>query len=146
MKGVIQENHVAVNKYNLIVVGMPPLTPVKVSGLDEVLETVELPDRTRASGGNTKATEFTMEIPSHHAIEVQAMETWFQQGKDPVQPGYKKAAVLIMKRIGAGVPRQFQLIGVFTSGRKNSDLEMKNEGDMAVDTWKMSVDDIKPLT
>ncbi len=144
-KGAIHENHISTNKYNLVVVGLPPLTPIKVSGLDEQLDTVDLPDGTKASGGNTKALEFSIDIPSHHILEVQSMELWYKQGQDPVQSGYKKDAVLIIKRVGIGLPRTFQLTGLFVAGRKTADLEMKGAGDMAFETWKMSADSMRPL-
>ena len=50
MKGAIEENHSPVNKWQLIVPTAPPLTIVEQSGIEDELETTDLPDRTRASG------------------------------------------------------------------------------------------------
>ena len=68
MKGVINPDHIPVNKWQLIVVGLPPLTITEQSGIEDELETTELPDRTIASGGNRKSAEFTIMIPTHHTV------------------------------------------------------------------------------
>lgn len=144
MKGAIRPNHIAVNKYTFLVLGLPPLTPTKISGIEEELEAVDLPDRTKASGGNTKAVEFTIMLPMHHTIEMAAMEAWFRESQDPVLPTYKKAATLLMLPIGPGIPRTRSLIGVFPTKRKDPDLEMKNEGEMAEVEWTISADQVLP--
>lgn len=144
MKGSILPNHIPVNKYSLLVLGLPTqLTPITVSGLEEELETVDLPDRTKASGGNTKSQEFTIAIPAHHHLEVSAMESWFRQGQDPVSFLYKKAGNLTMKPIGPGPGRVRQLAGMFVTKRKEADLELANEGEMAVIEYTISVDEVR---
>lgn len=145
MKGSIQPNHIPVNKYQMIVVGMPTLTPVTISGIEEELNTVELPDRTTASGGNTNHVEFTMAIPAHHSVEIAAMEAWYRESQDPVTPTYKKQASLLLESVGlTGPTRTFNLINCYPFKRKLPDLEMKNDGDMAVYEWSMKCDQILP--
>jgi hypothetical protein len=143
IKGVIEPEHIAVNKYELAVIGLPPLTPTSIGGLEQELETVTLPDRTVASGGNTKALETTIAIPAHHRVEIAAMEKWCIDGEDPVAPDYKKAATLIMKRISIKDGLAFSLTGVFAKKKKTPDLEMSNEGDMAVIEYTLSIDSIE---
>lgn len=145
LKGKIQENHIALNNYQLLVVGLPPLTPTKVSGLEEELDVVTLPDRTQASGGNTKPGEFTIMLPMHHLIEQAAMELWFKGSQDPVVPGYKKPATVIYKSIQDTVLKTYTLVGVFPSKRKTPDAEMSNDGDMAEVEWTLKFDDILPV-
>lgn len=145
MKGAIKPDHIPVNKYTLTVLGLPPLTPVEISGLEDELETAEMPDRTVATGGNRKASEFTMMIPQHHLTEQAAMELWFREGQDPVSPTYKKVATLIAKSLTGNVTVTRSLIGVFAKKRKDPDKEMKNEGEIALVEWTMSVDDILPV-
>lgn len=145
MKGVIEEDHIPVNKWGLLVVGAPPLTIVEQSGIEDELETTELPDRTVASGGNRKSTEFELVMPLHHAVEQAYMELWYRMSQDPVVPGYKKAATLVYYGISGTIKRTFTLTGVFPKKRGLSDNEMKNEGEMATATWMMSADDIEPL-
>lgn len=140
MKGAIKSNHNAVNKYRMSVVGLPSLTPTKISGLEVELEVVDLPDRTVASGGNTKAIEFTAMFPMHHTLEIAALDKWLADSTDPVQPGYKKAATITVYRIGPGIPNTTQLIGVFPCKRKSPDLEMVNEGEMAEIEYTFKVD------
>lgn len=145
MKGTIKPNHIPVNKYLLKILTLPDITPTKISGLEEELETTDLPDRTRATGGNTKSSEITITIPLHHTVEQAAMEVWFQECQDPVSPTYKKAGTLLMKPISdSGKPVVRTLVGVFVSKRKDPDLEMMNDGEMAVVEWTLSIDQIKP--
>lgn len=145
MKGSIKSDHIAVNSYQLLVAGFVPLTFTKISGIEEELEVTDLPDRTVASGGNTKSIEFTAEIPLHHTLEQAAMEVWFQTCQDPVVPLYKKPATLVLKNISGKVGRSFTLLGLFPSKRALPDLEMANEGEMATSTWTFKADDILPI-
>lgn len=145
MKGAIQPNHIPLNNFKLLVVGLPGLTPTKISGIEEELETVDLPDRTKASGGNTKPGEFTMMLPMHHSVEQAAMEVWFSESQDPVTPTYKKPGTLIHNALDGTPLRSFTLVGLFPRKRKLPDLEMKNEGEMAEVEWTFSFDDILPV-
>ena len=145
MKGAIKADHIPLNKFKLLVIGLPPLTPTSVSGIEEELEVVNLPDRTQASGGNTKPGEFTIKLPMHHSIEQAAMELWLRESQDPVTPTYKKAATLIHQSIGGTIFRSFTLVGVFPSKRKLPDLEMANEGELAEVEWTLKFDDILPV-
>lgn len=145
MKGSIQSDHMPTNKYLLQIVGLLPITATEISGIEDELETTELPDRTMASGGNRKASEFTMKVPLHHAAEQAAMEIWFRESQDPVLPTYKKPCTLTHQSISGNASRNFSLVGVFPKKRKLPDLEMKNEGELAVVEWTMSADDILPL-
>lgn len=146
MKGAILPDHMPVNKFQLIFIGLPPLTAVEVSGLENELETAEMPDRTRASGGNRKATEITIKLPMHHAVEQVAMEAWLRESQDPVLPTYKKVGTLIHPSLSGVQLRSFQLVGVFPTKQKLPDLEMKNEGEIALVEWTLSVDDVLPLS
>jgi hypothetical protein len=64
MKGAIAPDHIPVNKYQLLVAGVIPLTITEVSGIEDELQTTELPDRTVASGGNRGPSE--VEIVGDH--------------------------------------------------------------------------------
>lgn len=145
MKGVIQPDHIPVNKFRLIVIGLPDLTITELSGIEDELEVADLPDRTVASGGNRKASEFTFMLPMHHSVEQAAMEAWFLESQDPVLPTYKKPGTLIHESISGATIRTFQLTGLFPKKRALPDLEMVNEGEMAAVEWTMSSDDIAPI-
>ena len=142
MRGQIRPDHIALNQYQLIVVGLPPLTIVTISGIEEELEAVELPDRTMASGGHTGTVELTIGIPMHHLVEQAAMEVWWRQAQDPVSPVYKLPATLIHQSISGNAFRSFTLLGVFVKGRNLPDLELVNEGEMAVVEWVLNADQI----
>lgn len=145
MKGEIQGDHMPVNKYVLQVLGLVPLTATEVSGIEDELETTELPDRTVASGGNRKATEWTMMLPMHHTAEQAAMELWYRESQDPVSPTYKKPVTLTHQSLSGNATRNFSLVGVFPKKRVLPDLEKLNEGEIALVEWTMSTDDILPL-
>jgi hypothetical protein len=145
MKGAILPDHIGVNKYQLLINGVAPLTLTEATGLEDELQTTELPDRTRASGGNRGPSEIEVKIPMHHLIEQAAMELWFKESQDPVAPTYRRAATLLHFSISGVVIRSYSLLGVFPSKRVNPDLEMANEGELALVTWTLSVDDILPL-
>lgn len=145
MKGVIQSDHIPVNKYTLSILGLVDLTPTEIGGLEDELETTDLPDRTRASGGDRGPTEITIMLPAHHTVEQAAMEVWFRESQDPVLPTYKKTLTLIMTSVSGNNDRSFTLTGVFPTKRATPDLEMANEGEMAGIEWTLSVDDIIPV-
>jgi len=145
MKGAILPDHIPVNNFELLVIGLPPLTPTEVSGIEDELVTTDLPDRTKASGGERNPGEFTIMLPMHHTVEQAAMEVWFKEGQHPISPGYKKPGTLIHKSGSGNVLRTFSLLGAFASKRVLPDLEMVNEGEMATVEWTISYDDILPI-
>jgi len=145
MKGVIEEGHIPVNNWQLIILGGPLLTITEQSGIEDELETTELPDRTVVSGGNRKAIEFDITMPEHHTVEQVFMESWFKESQDPVSPTYKKIGTMISYDINGNVARTMSLIGAFPKKRVQSDREMANEGEMATVTWTISVDDVEPI-
>src|SRR5690606_5954974 len=112
---------------------------------EEELDVVDLPDRTRASGGDTRPVEFTVTQPAHHTAEVMAMEIWFREGQDPVLPTYKKPATLIKRSLSGQTLRAYSLTGVFVSRRATADLEMDNEGEMDTIEWTLNADKVLPI-
>lgn len=145
MKGAIQPNHIPLNKYQLLVLGLPQLTPIEFSGIEDELQTQEMPDRTVASGGHRGATEATMMLPAHHDVENFAMELWYRESQDPVSPTYKRTATLVMQNIDGSAGRTYTLVGVFPKKRSTPDLELENEGEMAGIEWVLSIDDVLPI-
>lgn len=144
MKGAIYPDHIPRSKYTLLVLGLPPLTIISTTAIEEELEVAELPDRTVASNGETKPTEVDIVIPEHHVVEQLAMEAWFLESQI-VSPTYKKVATLTKKSISGLVTVSKQLVGVFPKKRVIDETEMANESDMAVATWTLSIDKVAPL-
>ena len=144
LKGTLNADHIQLNKYQLLVAGLPPLTPLSVGELSETLQTVELPDRTRATTGNTAPLTFDVEFPAHHHVECNAIELWYQESQDPVSPTYKKAATLVMQSAGETNERSYTLLGMFPTQRATPSLEMENDGEMASITWTFSLDQVLP--
>lgn len=145
LKGKIQPNHIPLNRYDLVIVGGPPLTVVTCSGIEEELEVVEMPDRTVASGGNTKPVEFTIGIPTHHAVEIAFMELWFADSIGQ-KPGHKKSGALIMKAVSDIAPgKTHTIMSALVSKRKLPDLEMANEGELSVTEYTIRADQTIPV-
>lgn len=146
IKGTILPDHVQVNKFQLQVVGLPPLTPMAISGIEEELDTVELPDRTSQTGGRSKPVEFELTIPMHHQLEQAAMESWFDECKDPVSPLHKKVATLLAFSQSNITQKSWFLSGLFPSKRALPDFELENDGEMANVVWTMKADELLPLS
>lgn len=142
MKGVIQEDHIALNRFKLTVPGLPAFVFTTLSGLEEELNTVDLPDRTVAPGGRTNPIELTVTLPLHHVVEQDAMETWFQDSHVPTQPGFKKDTTLTVSSISDGIERSFMFTNMFPSKRSISDFDMGNDGEMATVEWTLKADDM----
>lgn len=146
MKSVLLPDHIPMNKFELIVVGAPgPLRFTTVAGLTQELQTVDLPDRTKASGGNLTSVEFTASHPKHHVVEDAFLESWFLEGQDPVSPTYKKAGNLVVKSLSGLIVKGYTLINLFVSQRVTPDLDMANEGELFVTEWTFMADNILPI-
>jgi len=145
IKATLKEDHIPKNKFTLIVLGMPAIFFTKISGIEFQTDVVDLPDRTRASGGNPQATEFTAETPLHHSTEQAAMELWLLEGQDPVSPLYKKAGTLVMMSGTGLVLKTYTLTGVWVSRRKLPDLDFEDEGGMATCEWTFQCDSVLPI-
>ena len=117
MKQVLQPDHYPRNNFQLKVTGLGDLTLIEMSGIEEEIDSVELPDRTFASGGHTKPFEFTFSIAAHHLAE-------------PVAQDYKKNATLIITSISGSSFLSFVIEGMFLTKWKNSDNDSANEGEL----------------
>jgi len=142
MKFAIQPDHIPVNKYALLVAGLPPITLTSIGSFNEELDTVDLPDRTKATGGRTKPGDTELKLPMHHVVEAAAMDLWYSEGQDPVSPIYKKVATLNCLSNTGIIIRTFTIIGLFLNSRQTPDLEMGNDGDMAELTYGACWDDV----
>jgi len=147
MKGQISADHIPVSKYQLLVVGLPPITFTEISGIEEELQTTDLPDKTTASGGETgPIDDFTAMVPVHETIQIAALESWYSLCKDPVSPAYKKEGTLILQSISGSIVRSYAIINIFPRKRVLPDLEMENEGEIALMEWTFRADEIIFLT
>jgi hypothetical protein len=145
MLGDIKPDQILTNKYQFLVLGLPPLTCVEISGLEVELVTTEMPDRTIISGGQKTATEFTVMIPEHHMVEQAALQMWLTEATDPVLPTYKKIATLLSMSISGNTVVSHSLVGIFPKKFALPDKEMMNDGDLALVEWTFSVDQVLPL-
>jgi hypothetical protein len=145
IKNVLKVNRVQVNKFQLTIapgVGSPLFTTI--SGLEEELDTVDLPDRTSRSGGREKQLEFEVQQPMHHDLEVLAMEAWYRMCKMSL-PLYLKLGTLVLFDEW-GIPRRrYTLPNLWISKRSHSELDLDNDGEMSTITWTLKADQIIPM-
>lgn len=142
MKGIVKPGHVPVNNFELIIIGIPPIFFTEITGTEQETEAVDLPDRTKASGGNVKPTEVTAKMLLHHTIELAALELWRLEAIGNVTPTYKKIGNLINRSIENSIRSTRTYLGMWPMKRKDPDLDVKNEGDPAEIEWTFSIDDV----
>lgn len=143
IKNVIQENRVQTNKYQaLIQPGVGQVLFTAISGLEEELDAVELPDRTMRSGGRKKTIEFDVTQPMHHDVELIGMEAWYEECQDPVSPIHLKIMALIIFDSQGFPRRRVTLFNVWIKKRAHSDLELEGDGEMGTVTWTLQADEL----
>lgn len=141
LKNKIQPDHAPINKYELQILGLPKITFTKVSGMEQEVKKTNMPDMTAVSGGESESFEITAEIPLHHDAEIQAIEDWHDEGKDPVQLTYKKSGTMEYKRASGVTARAYALIGVWIPKLKYPDADMSDSETPAMLEITMSIDD-----
>lgn len=148
LQGTLLSNHVPVNNFTLTVNGTGGGTYffTEISGIETEVQAVDLPDRTKASGGNILPQEFTAKAPLHHATERAKLEGWFKEGQCPVVSGYKKTATLIHKALDGSVQGKYTISGLWIMKRKLPDLDKTNDGEIAQIEWSFSSDSIVEIT
>lgn len=144
-KGTVKADKFSLNRFKLLVLGLPVFTVTKLSGIEEELEVAELPDRQRVTGGYTKGGEFTATMPLHHTIEQVAMEAWFKESQPPVAPTYRKPVTLLLESDTGQTIRSFTMKNVFPRKRALPEFDIKNEGGGAEVVWTFSFDEIMPV-
>lgn len=156
LNGTYPTGHMPKNRYELIIKGVPPypgrLVPTAVRGLERETESVTLPDRSQASGGQTKGGTMTIMIPLHDHAAQAYMHIWAKQGEAPVDPSYKKSITVIYKGIHFGSLaggetnfRTLTVIGAWAKKPKWDDLEEKDEGNPVDVEWTILYDEVDPL-
>jgi hypothetical protein len=145
IKSVILADYIQNNKFTLAVPGLPAFTLLSLGGIEEELDNVDLPDRTTQTGGRTKPFEFDIAIPMHHSVEMKAMESWYEECKDPVSPTHKKLGTLTMFSQSNLTQISYMLDGLFPQKRGLPDLDLDSDGEMAMVTWTMKGDEVFDL-
>lgn len=140
VKGEILPGAAPRSKFRVIFAGLPPFYASKFTGLESELEVLELPDRTRQSAGNTKASTADVAGMVHHTIEAAAWDGWWVQSQAGVA-GYKRAGTVEV--LGPDdVPVAFYaLAGVFPTKWMLGDLD-KTSTDSVEITYSLSVDSV----
>jgi len=144
MKGIIQDDHMPVNKGTLKILGLPEIVFTTISGPTLATTEVELPDATVRSGGKRGPFEMTVTVPTHHLVEIAAMDLWVEQGKNATN-GYLKAGSLILPSVSGDKIKTYSVLGVWARDLTLPDQDMANDGDMNVNTYVLRGDDMLPV-
>ena len=88
MKAVFNPDAVTVNRFTLDIPGLKPILFDTVSTTELDIDTADMPDRTRISGGRTAPGEFTATILAGEGQGNLDLERWFEEAIDPIAPGY----------------------------------------------------------
>lgn len=142
-RGEIQPDQVNLNNFQLMVIGLPPITFTSVGDLEQELKTMILPDGQAASAGISDPFEFDAEMPMHHVVELAAMEIWWIECNDPVMPTAYKPGTMIYKSASGNLQLILMLERLFLKKRKYPAGESRSE-DMAKVTWTISCDNMLP--
>ena len=142
IKGTIQTDVFPTSKYVLIIGGMMPLTILSIGALEEELETIELPDRTRVSNGNTKPLSFDVVTPAHHLEEQIQWEEWWSECKNPVSSLAYRIGTMAQLSASESVFRTSSMSGLFIMKKSASELDMANDSDFSKITWTLSANDV----
>lgn len=145
IKGILQVDHVPVNKFELSMQDMIPITVIKVSGIEEDTPSVILPDHTVHTGGRSEPVEFEIETPMHHKLERLAMEVWKEEAEEPVSPTAKKTGTLTMMSQTNNQLISYMIEGALCLKRTLPELDLNNVGDMAIITWTIKADELVAL-
>jgi len=145
IKGILQADYVPVNKFELSMETMIPITITKVSGIEEDTPSVTLPDHTVHTGGRSEPIEFEIETPMHHKLERLAMERWLDEAQEPVSPTAKKTGTLTMMSQTNNQLVSYMIEGALCLKRSLPELDINNVGDMAVITWMIKADELVAL-
>jgi hypothetical protein len=141
LKGIIPKDIIAANKFTLAA-DNDEILITAITGAEETIETVELPDKTSASAGRTEMSEVTIKIPAHVDESVNFMNIWFQACKDPVQPGAYKTCVVTAESSSGGTVRTYTYVGVFLKGRKTPDHALEDGATMTEIEYTASIDEV----
>lgn len=143
--GTISPDHMPLNKYELLIVGMPKITFTTVGSFTDATTEASLPDGTVASGGKTAPVEFTVTVPRHHLVDIALMDNWKKQGHDPVDKNYKKTGTLISYSGSGEIFKSETLIGLWCRDKSTPEFDMGNDGEMAVNSYVMRADKVEPI-
>jgi hypothetical protein len=120
---------------------------VEVSGIEQELETVELPDKTVVTSGRLGVTEFTIKMPAHESTAMAAMDAWWKlcYGTNTTL-GYKKDATLTLLDTYGDSKSTWAISGLFPTKRSLPELNAASEGEMAMAEWTFKADDVSFTT
>lgn len=140
VKNLLGKDVIGANKFTFSV-DNDDLLVVSVSGIEETLQVIELPDGTAASGGRTDVSETTVVVAQHTKASITFFDAWWALCQDPVPPAAYKNGTVTGNSSSGGVSATTTLISVFIKSRKSADYNLEDGTTMTVVEYTLSVDD-----
>jgi hypothetical protein len=143
-KGAVAANHIPVNNFQMLV-GEKNLFFVSLTMPELETETIDLPDRTQASGGNVLPSEAVGSIMGHHSGDVSYLETWRKQGIGNVPTTYKRTVTVTESGIDGKTARKQTWSGVRIKKVKKTDKDLADPGAPAMYEYTFGIDSVKDV-
>jgi len=140
----IQPDAAMTNQFKLEIEGLPAIVFTSTGELATELELATMPDGTRQSTGKTKPSDTEVKHMAHHAEERIAMEAWFAQCIAGSPTGKRPGFLHLLGADGRTVKASYALDGCLAYIRKLPELDSSTEGEGAMLTWSLSVDNVLP--
>ena len=146
-KGSLSVGYIPNNKFTLSIpeLGVGDLKIIEVSGIEQELETVELPDKTVATSGRAGIVEFTIKIPAHEDGAIAALDRWFMQCRGTVATDYKKDGTLALQNTYGDAVSSWAISGMFPMKRTLPEMNAAGAGDLSMSEWAFKADDVSKL-
>jgi hypothetical protein len=143
-KGELSVGYIPNNKFILSIpeLGVGDLKIIEVSGIEQELETVELPDKTVATSGRAGIIEFTIKIPAHEDGSIAAINRWFMGCRGNVASDYKKDGTLTLQNTFGTTVSSWTISGMFPTKRTLPELNSSGAGDLTMAEWAFKADDV----
>ena len=142
-KGAVLANHIPVNNFKMTVTGgNVDLLFITLTMPEFETETIDLPDRTQASGGNVLPGESVGSIMGHHNSEVDYLETWRKDGIGKVKTTYKRACTIAEYGIDGKIVRSQGWKGVRIKKVKKTDRDLADPGAPAMYEYTFGIDEL----
>jgi len=146
-KGELSAGYIPNNKFLLSVAGLgvSSLVIIEVSGIEQELETVELPDKTVATSGRAGIVEFTIKVPAHESNSIASLNGWFMSCRGSVSTDYKKDGTLALQNTYGETVSSWSISGMFPMKRTLPEMNAAGAGDLSMSEWAFKADDVSKL-
>lgn len=143
-KGSVEAGAALTNSFLLEIPILGAIKFVSMGSLDQELKTTILADSTAMPTGKVDPVTTEAKQYAHHTAERLALEAWYAMNKSGTL-GYKQIGILHMLGADGQAILSWLLDGMICNGRVIPELDSSGEGEGAMLTWKLTIDNVIPL-